>query len=102
MKTFILIVILAATAYGVTYREIAGSTTTILRVDDGANIPRAQDNKDYIEFLAWEKAGNVIQKPESASSRALAKVAARFTVKSSTTTATQKINAVILLLDLDQ
>lgn len=33
----------------------------IERLDDGAYIPRAEDNPDYLAFLNWERAGGVIE-----------------------------------------
>lgn len=37
------------------------STTLVVRITDGANIPPDPANRDYAEYLAWVAAGNVAQ-----------------------------------------
>lgn len=38
--------------------QLTADSNTILRLADGAFIPRANDNPAYQEFLAWEADGN--------------------------------------------
>lgn len=37
--------------------KLAGDGT-VIRLEDGANIPRDPQNQDYVAFVAWENAGN--------------------------------------------
>lgn len=41
-----------------TYKLITGNPIAIERVEDGANIPFDEDNRDYQEYLKWLIAGN--------------------------------------------
>lgn len=63
MRT-ILILLLASSVQAVSYRQISSSTKTIQRVDDQAIIPLDPKNRDYQDFLLWQKAGNAILPPE--------------------------------------
>jgi hypothetical protein len=38
--------------------QLTDSSDTILRLADGAFIPRAPGNRDYADFLAWQAEGN--------------------------------------------
>lgn len=38
--------------------KLTQAKNTILRLSDGAFIPRDPENRDYKEFLAWEAKGN--------------------------------------------
>lgn len=43
--------------------QLTSDPDTILRVDENAWIPRDPANRDYVEFLAWQEAGNTPSPP---------------------------------------
>lgn len=80
-------------------------TDAVQRIEDRAFIPADINNKDYVEYLQWEKAGNKLKAPEdqpAPTGRDAQKVSARLVTKSATATTDQKINALLLILDLDR
>jgi hypothetical protein len=68
-----------------------GDTSTLRWLDLTQARPTAQ------EIVTW-----IVQCRKDDGDRDALKTAARFTVKSSTTTAAQKVNALILIMDLDK
>ena len=38
--------------------QLTADPTTLLRLSDGAFVPRDPDNSDYAAFLEWEASGN--------------------------------------------
>lgn len=69
MKTILITMLLCGSAYAVSYRQIADasgrvSPNVIQRVDDSAIIPANESNRDYAEFLQWQKEGGRILPPE--------------------------------------
>lgn len=43
--------------------QLTADPDTILRTDENAWIPRDPANRDYVEFLAWQEAGNTPEPP---------------------------------------
>lgn len=44
------------------YKTMKGGT--VLRLSDGAVIPQAEDNRDYVEYLAWLADGGIPETDE--------------------------------------
>jgi hypothetical protein len=45
-------------------RKTHGEIGSVIRTEDGAFIPFAEDNTDYIAYLAWIEAGNTPEPAE--------------------------------------
>jgi hypothetical protein len=41
-----------------------GESQVVLRVNDGASIPKNPDNTDYQDYLAWLAEGNIPNSPD--------------------------------------
>jgi hypothetical protein len=105
MRAAILILLLSVHVGAVSYRELLNTDSMIYRVDDGAFIPKDIENRDYDEFLEWQNRGNRILPPPplpEKTPREILKEQARSVLKDSNATNTEKIRALILLLDLDE
>ncbi len=55
--------------------KLTKSNTSITRLSDGASIPLAAGNRDYVEYLEWVAAGNTPQPAQTAAEIAAEAVA---------------------------
>lgn len=109
IRAFLIVMLLQGIAQAETYqqvRDVKGqiSTAIIRRVEDGASIPVDPLNRMYREFLEWEKAGNRILPPPEVpgkTPREILKEQAIMDAKNTLLTPTQRLNALIIILDLD-
>lgn len=102
MRSLLLIMSISSLAFAATYRQVAGLSETIQRVEDSVFIPADPANRDYADYLAWVKQGNRILPPLPPSSdevaNKLAKEKALTDVKDSKKTDAEKIDALLTII----
>ena len=107
MKVLLLIAVLSASAGALSYRQVTGVDGKVVpgmiqRIDDSAFIPTDSENRDYQQFLQWEKEGNRIEPPFEIPSEDPIKKQAYEDLNNKTKTEIERFEALIKYLGLEK